>query len=51
MKDSTELLTKLRKLMQKPPEYPEALSAYIVPSEDAHQVYINILVIFDDLCF
>lgn len=38
MKDTTEILAKLRQLMQKPPNRPElSLAAYIVPSDDAHQ--------------
>lgn len=38
MKDTTEILLKLRKLMQKPPLSQElSLAAYIVPSDDAHQ--------------
>lgn len=38
MKDTTEILRKLRQLMQRPPSRPElTLAAYIVPSDDAHQ--------------
>ncbi|XP_065371028.1 xaa-Pro aminopeptidase ApepP isoform X1 [Calliphora vicina] len=38
MKDTTEILLKLRKLMQKPPSNTElSLAAYIVPSDDSHQ--------------
>ncbi|XP_046805736.1 xaa-Pro aminopeptidase ApepP isoform X2 [Lucilia cuprina] len=38
MKDTTEILLKLRKLMQNPPLHPELkIAAYIVPSDDAHQ--------------
>ena len=38
MKDTTEILIKLRKLMQNLPSKPgTSIAAYIVPSDDAHQ--------------
>ncbi|XP_037920466.1 xaa-Pro aminopeptidase ApepP isoform X2 [Hermetia illucens] len=37
MKDTTVTLTRLRELLKKPPGYDLSLSAYIIPSDDAHQ--------------
>lgn len=37
MKDTSQILARLRKLMQHPSEGVQAISAYIVPSDDAHQ--------------
>lgn len=38
MKDTTEILRRLRQLMEKPPGRSElSLAAYIIPSDDAHQ--------------
>lgn len=41
MRDTTKILTELRGLMKNLPNGNGSISAYIVPSEDAHQVCEN----------